>query len=79
MAERTEILSMHSVRLYQYSRGSLSPTDVMRFPWDDDSPATPSETWHEPEPTREELKERYRAAKAAAGLTYLSPYIPRTD
>lgn len=55
--------------LQPYSRGSLNPTDVMRFPWDDDDSVTSSETRHEPELTREELKERYRAAKAAAGLT----------
>ncbi len=52
--------------LQPYSKDTLKPEDVLRFPWDNEAhPATSSE----PELTREELMERYRVARVAAGLT----------
>ncbi len=56
--------------LQPYTSGALRPVDVMRFPWDNQTAAageTPKVS--APELTREQIMQRYREAKAAAGLT----------
>lgn len=53
--------------LQPYSRDAIRPVDVMRFPWDNrPDEADDKQAGHDM--TREEILERYRAAKAAAGL-----------
>lgn len=56
--------------LQPYTRDTLRPVDVMKFPWDNQTAATTGETPKAPAPelTREQIMQRYREAKAAAGL-----------
>lgn len=48
--------------LQPYSKNTLSPRDVMQFPWEEEAEKPQEEI------SNEELKRRYREAKAAAGL-----------
>lgn len=51
--------------LQPYSGKELSPRDIMEFPWD---VAKGVAAGDDPVESREEVMERYRRAKAAAGL-----------
>ena len=48
--------------LQPYSKNTLSPHDVMQFPWEEEAKKPQEEI------SNEELKRRYREAKRAAGL-----------
>lgn len=52
--------------LQPYSKKRLEAADIMRFPWDDAEHGRGEET--QKEPSRGEIMERYRRAKAMRGM-----------
>lgn len=53
--------------LQPYSKNTLKPGDVMRFPWEEEKPADAAQTGRE-ELSHEELMARYREEKAKLEL-----------
>jgi hypothetical protein len=51
-----------------YSKSKLTPQDIMRFPWEERGKSEEERVKNEKPMSREEIMERYRAAKKRAGL-----------
>lgn len=51
-----------------YSKSKLTPQDIMRFPWEERKKSEEEGVKNKKPMSREEIMERYRAAKKRAGL-----------
>jgi hypothetical protein len=51
-----------------YSKSKLTPQDIMRFPWEERGKSEEEGVKNKKPMSREEIMERYRAAKKRAGL-----------